>query len=140
MDLNNAPVFLDTAFLKSWLDEKDEFHSVAVNIAEKLLSTDKELFTSNFILDESYTLIRTRCGLSKAIDLKDKVSQSLKVVIDRVTQSDERIAWEWFENDLSKLSFTDCVSFAQMKRLGIETVATFDEHFRRAGFKVFAQT
>ena len=34
------------------------------------------------------------------------------------------------------LSFTDCVSFAVMKRLGIGRAAAFDRHFSRAGFKM----
>ena len=49
---------------------------------------------------------------------------------------DDAGAWEWFEMDWSKLSFTDCVSFAVMKRLGLTDVATFDEHFTRAKFIV----
>lgn len=34
------------------------------------------------------------------------------------------------------LSLVDCASFETMRRLGIETVFTFDEHFRDQGFKV----
>ena len=48
--------------------------------------------------------------------------------------ADEAQAWKWFLNDWSKLSFTDCVSFAVMKRLDIARAATFDEHFNQARF------
>lgn len=33
-------------------------------------------------------------------------------------------------------SFTDCLSFLVMERLGIQQVLTFDKHFIQAGFKV----
>jgi len=61
---------------------------------------------------------------------------SRRVRIRRVTAADEAKAWDWFGLDWSDLSFTDCVSFAVMKRLGIGRAAAFDRHFARAGFKM----
>lgn len=49
--------------------------------------------------------------------------------------TDEARAWNWFLKDWSDFSFTDCVSFALMERLGFKRVATFDRHFSKAGFK-----
>ena len=34
------------------------------------------------------------------------------------------------------LSFVDCSTFAAMRRLGIDTVFTFDKHFAEQGFDV----
>jgi len=56
------------------------------------------------------------------------------IKVERVKSRDEIDAWKWFEKDWSKLSFTDCVSFALMKRLGIKRVFGFDKHFEKAGF------
>ncbi|MBI3559037.1 PIN domain-containing protein [Candidatus Gottesmanbacteria bacterium] len=93
--------------------------------------------TTNFIIDETLTLLRVRSGLKIAIDFKEdllKSVHSLKIV--RVLVKDEVIAWNWFVKEWSGLSFTDCTSFAVMKRLGLTEVATFDHHFSKAGFKI----
>lgn len=134
---NSLKVFADTSFFKSYLDKKDEFHQKGLKIFNKLKETSALLVTSNYILDETFTLLRVKCYLEMAIEFKtvlEKFETGLKIV--RVTASDEAAAWDWFVKDWSKLSFTDCASFALMKRLGIENVAAFDDHFERAGFKL----
>jgi len=52
----------------------------------------------------------------------------------RITAKDEAEAWKYFEKNWSGLSFTDCTSFAMMKRLGITKYFGYDDHFGRAGF------
>lgn len=137
---NNLPhAFVDTSFFKAIIDPKDEFHQDAKIIEQKINDEQIRLVTSNYVLDESFTLIRLRCGL-KVVDEFRKylttVSSILKIM--RVTVSDEANAWNWFLNDWSKLSFTDCVSFAQMHRLEMKEVIAFDDHFKRAGYKLIS--
>ncbi|MBU1200576.1 PIN domain-containing protein [Patescibacteria group bacterium] len=130
-----SKIFIDTSGFKALVDEKDEFHSKAVKLWGKLLRLDDGFVVSNYILDESLTLVRMRRGLDKALKLRDFIAESSQVIkIYRVSIEDERGAWKWFEKDWSKLSFTDCVSFALMERLGIKRVFGFDKHFERAGF------
>ena len=128
-------VFVDTSFFKAFIDEKDEFHKPAVSILEHLEKEEEFLVTTNYILDETMTLIRVKCGLQRVKDLREALVCLRKLKIVRVLVVDEKNAWNWFWNEWSKLSFTDCVSFAVMKRLGIDGVATFDDHFVKAGFK-----
>jgi len=48
------------------------------------------------------------------------------------------LPWRFFQKYADqKVSFTDCISFAMMKRLQIKQVFTFDYHFSLAGFDVF---
>ncbi len=131
-------IFLDTSWFKALIDIKDDFHSDALEQFNKLKLENRFLITTNFVIDESLTLIRVKTGLQLALKFRDtlfEMSQGLKIV--RVLDKDEKNAWEWFLKKWNRLSFTDCTSFAVMRRLELRDVATFDEHFTLAGFKIF---
>lgn len=128
-------VFLDSSFFKALIDPKDDFNKKAGKIFIRLNKEKATLVTSNYILDETFILIRARCGRKYLAEFRDFLNESGdKIKIYRVTVSDEAKAWDWILEDWSNLSFTDCVSFALMRRLGIKNVATFDSHFARVGF------
>ncbi len=130
-------IFIDTSWLKALLDEKDEFHEQAVSIFSELEKDPQILVTTNYVLDESFTLMRVKCGLERAKQLRDKLAEMgtiLKIV--RVTAVDDVNAWNWFLQEWKKLSFTDCTSFVVMERLDLKQVITFDKHFSRAGFEI----
>lgn len=130
-------VFVDTSFLKALIDERDDFYSQAISVSEKLAENNCLLITTNFVLDESYTLLRVRKNLASAKKLRELMFNPLnRTKIIRVTSIDEAEAWEMFLKPWRGLSFTDCTSFAVMKRLDLKEVATFDDHFSKAGFKV----
>lgn len=130
-------VFLDTSFFKGLVDQKDEFWVKATEILVVLERNNSLLITTNYVVDETATLLRTKCNLKTALKFRRLLmggSPTIKLL--RVAMTDDANAWDWFTTDWSKLSFTDCVSFAVMKRLGLTHVATFDEHFKRAGFTI----
>lgn len=132
-----STVFLDTSYFKALLDEHDDFHEKAVEIFSVFQREETQLLTTNFIIDETLTLLRARCGLGEAIKFRDMIGiGSPTLTIYRMTSEDEADAWAWFQHDWHNLSFTDCTSFAVMKRLDLTSVATFDGHFTRAGFTV----
>jgi predicted nucleic acid-binding protein len=131
-------LFIDTSWYKAIIDPKDDFHKIAIDQFEEFRTQKVFFITTNFVIDESLTLIRTRCGLATALKFSDMlvgISKAQKIV--RVTELDEKEAWNWFSRDWSKLSFTDCTSFAVMNRLDVIDVATFDQHFAKAGFIIF---
>lgn len=130
-------IFIDTSFFKAIIDQKDEFHYKAIKIWESLELQKPNLITSNYVLDEAFTLIRARTGLKKVNEFRTflaKVANEINII--RVTVNDEAKAWDWFLQNWQGLSFTDCVSFAIMKRLKINQVLTFDLHFSRAKFTI----
>jgi uncharacterized protein len=77
-------------------------------------------------------ILFSRCILSD----HPKIYQKSKV-IEKIEIQKEifGLAWELFQTyEDKKLSFTDCTSFALMKKKGIEKVFSFDEDFARLEF------
>lgn len=134
MTLNR--IFIDTSFFKAISDKNDGFHTASIKILKKIKSHKYEFITTNYVLDETYTLIRTRCGYNDVIEFHNGLfANMVSLQVVRVESDDEIKGWEFFLKKWSKLSFTDCTSFAVMKRLELVDVATFDHHFAQAGFK-----
>jgi predicted nucleic acid-binding protein len=128
-------LFYDTgAFCALAIPEDEHFGSAKKKLALALDSNPLQ-FTSNYVLDETYTLIRTRRGHFASITFMDNFER-LGVTVVRVTENLETSASEIFRKyDLPRLSFTDCTSFALINAHRIDHVFTFDEHFRMFRFK-----
>ncbi len=92
--------------------------------------------TSNFIFDETMTLCLYRLGHTAALQVGEVLRDPFVVDLIRTTPQDEAAAWEIFGARSDKrYSFTDCTSFAMMRRLGIKTAAALDDDFSREGFE-----
>jgi len=131
-------VFIDSsAFVALYLQD-DDFHKKAVGVLKKLQQEQRELVTSNFILDEVYTFIRAKRGKMVAVDFTHFLAENVDVVrVNRITIQDEQKALYYFSSlDGKGVSFTDCTSFALMKRMGIQEALTFDSDFKKAGFTI----
>ena len=94
--------------------------------------------TTDYVLDEAMTLLRSRRGLPAAVAFADKVRSSSSV---RVAWVDEGLFGRGLElfrrSEGRRWSFTDCTSFALMKQLSVSAAFAFDRHFREAGFSVY---
>lgn len=135
-------IFVDTGAWYANEVEDDNNHSQARKFMKNELASNAYgvLVTSDYVLGETLTLLRTRRGVKSALDFINKVrkSKSLQIVW---------IGNEIFDNavqELSKyddkkdqdLSFTDCTSFSIMNDLSITNVFGFDAHFQKAGFNI----
>ncbi|MBT8365801.1 MAG: PIN domain-containing protein [Deltaproteobacteria bacterium] len=128
-------IFIDTgAFLARYL-RKDQHHRSAVAVWEKLGSKRENCVTSNFILDETFTLLRRRAGYRFAVQRAKNIYASQAFTICRPDKEDEIKALQFFSKYADQhVSFTDCISFVLMKREKINRVFSFDRHFELAGF------
>lgn len=129
--MSGKKIFIDTSAWYAIIDKNDRDHAAAV---DKVRILDHPLLTSNYILDEILTLLKSRLGPSIAIPFGQKLWNQEVSALVRITEEDEERAWGIFRQYEDKgFSFTDCTSFALMERLDINTVFAFDDHFSQYG-------
>ena len=129
---------MDTgAFLGRYL-EGDQHHGVACAKWTSLARTPRPLSTSNLVISETLTLLARKAGHEFALRKAALIYSSSELRILRPDGADELRALEFFKKFADQdASFTDCVSFALMRRLRYRTAFSFDRHFKMAGFEIF---
>ena len=128
-------VFADTGAWCALYDRSDVHHARASAFLQELKRKKAQLITSDYVLDESLTLLRFRAGHKEAVDLGKWVLQSPLVKRINVDEKIWQSAWEMFVKYNDKaFSFTDCTSFAIMRQLGLLNAFAFDHNFEQAGF------
>ncbi len=129
-------IFIDTgAFLAKEISN-DQYHAPAVGFWRRLSESGAALYSSEHVLDEAMTLLARRTSYTWAADWgKDALRSGISWL--KAEESD----WGAALRSMRKLadqgvSFTDCVSFALMRREGLREVFGFDGHFAAAGFRL----
>ncbi len=128
-------IFVDTSAFYALSCAEDRNYSQAVRMWESLIREENNLATNNYVVVESISLFQNRFGIDKVRIFLAKLMPFFNVAwvdeeqhvaaIQRVLSANRR-----------RLSLVDCSAFETMRRLGIETVFTFDDHFREEGFRV----
>jgi predicted nucleic acid-binding protein len=124
-------IFVDSGAWLASLVRTDPDHDNATRWLDANRST---LMTSDYVVDETLTLMRARGCEAEALICGDWFFDSQRIPIVRVTDDDCVQAWQLFRDYRDKRwSFTDCTSKVVMQRLGITTAISFDHHFRQFG-------
>lgn len=125
-------VFIDSSVFVAYGNMDDLHHNKSKKIIEDIASKKYgEIFTSDYVFDESVTvaLVRTK-DLDKAVKLGKLILESeitLLIVDDIIFKE----AWRLFERDnRQKMSFTDLTNIAFMRTYEIGYIASFDEAFK----------
>ena len=118
-------------------DIADPTHATTRQERDACLRGGGLLVTTDYVLSETLTLIRSRLGQSAAVRWWAQVSAS------------SRLQWEWIGPTRAEqarrrflavgnkdFSFTDCTSFVVMEELRLRRALTTDRGFARAGFEV----
>jgi len=126
---------MDSAgFLALW-DAADEYHAAAVRLQAELARERRRFQTTDYVVDETVTLLRMRHSHAAAKDFLDTVASSETLHLEWVGPERFQAASALFRRHADKeWSFTDCASFAVMRELTIRDAFTTDHHFRQAGF------
>jgi predicted nucleic acid-binding protein len=96
------------------------------------LAAAGRLVTSDYVLDETLTLLKARSHVDRARFFGARLLDGRAANLEYLTRGDVQQAWITFSTFRDKAwSFTDCTSYVVMKRLGITAVVALDEHFRQ---------
>ncbi|OGQ90206.1 MAG: hypothetical protein A2289_03755 [Deltaproteobacteria bacterium RIFOXYA12_FULL_58_15] len=130
-------LFVDTAGWMMLADGADPNHERARAVRDKCLEKKGLLVTTDFVMDETLTLIRMRLGLEAAELWWEQVSASQRIAWEWVDSMRAEKARAWFFRWRDKtFSFTDCTSFVVMQERRLKTALTSDRHFTQAGFGI----
>ena len=130
-------LFIDTAGWMMLADASDPRHTAARQVRDKHLKAAGILVSTDYVIDESLTLIRMRLGIDASERWWDQVDRSARLRWEWIDASRAGRARAWFFRWRDKsFSFTDCTSFTVMKELRIKVALTTDHHFVQAGFQV----
>ena len=131
-------IFVDTGAFLARHASRDQHHAVAVRAWQELAAQRRRCLTSNFVLDEVLTLLGRRISHDFAAERAAVLWSSEALTILRPEERDELAAIELFSKLADqRVSFTDCVSFALMRRHRLRRAFTFDRHFAAAGFEAW---
>ena len=128
-------IFVDTSAWYAIEVEDDVNHEAACKVLSKIASGKHGVsVTTDYVLDETLTLLRSRRELASASAFIDKIKKSKSVRIFWIDESLFEKALDIFQkSDRKSWSFTDCTSFALMRELSVLEAFTFDSHFKEAG-------
>ena len=130
MTPRSAYIFVDSSAWYALVNTRDKNHLAA----KRFLDAGHRLLTTNFVIDETITLVLVRKGYQAALDLGEQLWSEEQACIVWLSRADQRAAWQLFKRYSDKeFSFTDCTSFVVMERLGLTHAFVFDEDFSQTG-------
>jgi uncharacterized protein len=131
-------MFIDTSAIFSILSSRDQYHIIARQTWDSIISNDNSLYCNNYVLVESFALIQNRLGMRACQEFEDKITPLINVVWITDDQHTEMVKIFLLANRRN-LSLVDCASFVTMRRLDITRVFSLDKHFLEQGFEVIPE-
>ena len=127
-------IFIDSSAFYLIINKGERLHKIAKKTFNKIILDNDILVTSDYIIDETLTLVSRKWGKYYAIEFWDSIKNSdiLKVMklSERQFYKTIDLFRKYKDHDFS---FTDCSCFIMMNDLKINKVFTFDKHFLSFG-------
>jgi predicted nucleic acid-binding protein len=120
-------IFLDSSAIVALVDRDDASHGAAVEAYRNLVQSGFRLFTTNYVIAETFDLLRTGVGPLVARQfLRDS-----KLAVYHADEQDERRARRLVLDapSSSNLTLVDAVSLVVMERLGVADAFAVDPTF-----------
>lgn len=134
-------LLVDTGAWLAAFNRRDQYHTAAAGELRRLRDKRVPLIVTNLILAELHLHLLYGLGAQRAAGHLGTLKTDPmieEVFADRAVQ--ESALADWIERFSDQpFSFTDAVSFAVMRSLGIRSAFTFDHHFAVAGFRTLPE-
>jgi uncharacterized protein len=128
-------VFMDTAGFFALWDAADVHHASAVRLQRDLIRKRRHFFVTDYVVDETVTLLLVRHSHAAAVDFLNTIEHSEVLQFEWINPERFEAAGALFSKHTDKeWSFTDCVSMIIMRELRIRQIFSTDHHFKQAGF------
>lgn len=128
-------LFVDTSALLAIIDADQSRHDEVARVWHELLDGERTLFTSNYVMVETFALVQRRLGVGAVREFTDEL-----VPILQPLWVDEGVHATAVASLLAagrrRLSLVDCTSFELMRRNGLNEVLALDRDFVDQGFGV----
>jgi len=126
-------IFVDTCFILALVNSHDQYHQKALELS--VLYEEQTLVTTNGVLLEIGNALARRFK-TRAIDIIEEFKTSEEIEAVDVTPSLFDSGFDLYKSHQDKSrGLVDCISFIVMKKVGIDSALTFDQHFVQAGFR-----
>jgi uncharacterized protein len=124
-------IFVDTGAWFASIVPSDADHVAA---SQWLSQNSESLLTTDYVVDETLTLLRSRGEMQRSLDLGTAFFSGALATLYYLTPTDIQQTWSVFRQYSDKnWSFTDCSSKVVTERLQISVAFAFDHHFRQFG-------
>jgi hypothetical protein len=130
-------LFADTAGWMACADSADPAHRASCAARDAALEAGQTLVTTDYVADETLTLIRLRLGVAAAQAWWEQVDSSPRLRWELIDHDRfEKARQLFFQYRDKDFSFTDCTSFVVIRELRLTRALSTDRHFHQAGFQI----
>lgn len=136
-------IFMDRLFVDTWgwltlRDKSERGHEKALAIFQTFREPAGRIYTSDFVLDETFTLLFRRLPFPLARESMELLSNSVdesSIILIPVNGTRFKAAQKLRVrfHDKPNISFTDLTSIAILEEFQIEKILSEDNHFAQVG-------
>jgi len=128
-------IFVDTSGFYALLVARDDRHDKAAKILRRAAEEKRRFLTTDYVLDETATLLKARGIGHRVRDWFETVIASNACGVEWMDSRRFEATQAFFlRHQDQDWSFTDCFSFLVMRQFKLHEALTKDMHFKEAGF------
>ncbi|OHD08779.1 MAG: hypothetical protein A2Y41_10095 [Spirochaetes bacterium GWB1_36_13] len=131
-------IMVDTWGFKAYIDRKEKKHLAVKKLMEKIWKQNDNVITTDYIIDETITLLSYRLDYDKVKEFIEKLNLAIErnfIHLIWVNKDifEDAVQMKLKYKDKLDISFTDLTTISIMKSFKINNIITEDKHFQDIG-------